>query len=201
MSRFGQNPYGQNLYRIVYAPSRRYLVVGEWPDGSQCAQWVVKHKGIGDQWIMERWLPAEQYAKCTREQWDQTMLILGPWPARGEYEHCHTFELSTPTDANIEKLIKLIEASRQVRFQDTLNWHREDAARERESIRKTAEDMIRNRLPAFGGRPMSAGKYGRTTKIPTLRTAQELGLPRIPGRPKKGEVSRNVAYTVPRQAA
>src|SRR6185369_11345620 len=72
MRRFGLNPYQEPLYRIVFAPSRRYLVCGEWPDGSNCAHWVIKHKNLGNLWIMEKWIPGERYAGCTKEQWNES---------------------------------------------------------------------------------------------------------------------------------
>lgn len=179
MRRFGLNPHGEPMYRVVFAPSRRYLVVGEWTDGSNCAHYVIKHKNVGPVWIMERWLPAEQYAKCSREHWDREMLVLGPWPGRGEYELCHVFDVAGPSDANIQTLITWIEAGRNIPFSDTLQFHRDEAEREQKATRNQAEDLIRNRLPAYGSRPFVSGRgVKRGTKTANLlRTAEELGLP------------------------
>jgi hypothetical protein len=178
MRRFGLTPQSEPLYRIVFAPSRRYLVVGEWPDGSDCAHWVVKHKNVGNVWIMERWLPAEQYAKCTREQWDATMLVLGPWPTQGEYELCHVFDTAQPCDANIETLVTWIEAGRNIRFEETRAFHHKQADAELNATRNQAEDLIRNRLPAYGCRPFVGGRVHRGSKTyQPLKTAEELGLP------------------------
>lgn len=199
LSRFGQNPYGENLYRIVFAPSRRYLVTGEWPDGSNLAQWVVKYKTSGNIWVMEYWLSAEEYAKCSRDHWNQNLLILGPWPERGEYDLCHSFELSGPQDANLDKLVALIEYSRKVSLYESTIWHREDAARERKALQTTAEDMTRNVLPAFGGRPMSYGRFGRGFKTAkqTL-TAREAGMPVLPRTSvSRGISSRHAVFTKP----
>ena len=178
MARFGLTPHGDALYRIVFAPSRRYLVVGEWPDGSNCAHWIVKHKNVGNVWIMERWLPAEQYTKCSREHWDQNLLILGPWPSRGEYELCHVFDVAGPADADVEKLITWIEAGKEIPLSQTLQYHRDSADREAKSTRGQAEDMIRNRLPAYGCRPMVSSRVARGYKTArVLKSAEELGLP------------------------
>jgi len=182
MARYGLTPYGDPLYRIVFAPSRRYLVCGEWPDGSDCARWVVKHKNVGNVWIMERWLPAEQYARCTREQWDLNMLALGPWPERGEYELCHVFDVAPPQDCCIDTLITWIEAGRRIPFSETLVYQKKLNDAERKQKSDMADAMIRNRLPAFGGAPMvgRGGKRGsKTAKI--LKSAEELGLPTTPG--------------------
>ena len=187
MKRFGTNPYGEPLFRVVFAPSRRYLVVTEF----EGAKWVPKYRGLiteqkangttkshSNVWIMERWLAAEEYHKFGREDWDLNCLSLGPWPEKGEYELCYVFYPAPPADVSIEYRIKLIEASRKVPFSDTLNYQREDSAKELKSTRATAEDMIRNRLPAFGTQPLVGRGGGRGTKTaPIVRTAQELGLP------------------------
>ena len=199
LSRFGQNPYGENLYRIVFAPSRRYLVVGEWPDGSNCAQWVPKYKKLGNIWVMEQWVTAEEFAKCSREQWNQNLLILGPWPARGEYRHCHSFELSGPEDANLDKLVSLLKYSQKTSLYESIMWNREDAARNKASAGITAEDMTRNVLPAFGGRPMSYGRFGRGFKTAKqLLTAREAGMPVLPRTSvSRGISSRHAVFTKP----
>lgn len=177
MERYGKNPYQENLYRIVFAPSRLYIVHGTWPDGATCARWVPLYRALGDIWVMEKWRPAEEFAACSREQWDTT---LGPYPERGEYQLCHVFEACGPDDANLEKLVKLIE--RRHRLYDIQQWHREDAEREQKQTRTTAEDMIRNKLMAFGTRPFSSALVSRGSKNPPiLKSANELGLPTKPG--------------------
>ncbi len=176
MRRFGITPAGESLYRIVFAPSRRYLVVGD------VAEWRVLHRHLGPVWIMERWLPAEQFAKCTKDEWDRDMLALGPWPEKGEYELCHVFDTAPPADASIETLITWIEYGRGIPFADTLRFQRSDAEKEKLATRATAEAMIRNRLPAFGSVPMVGFHGGRGSKTARIiRTAEELGLPMRPG--------------------
>ncbi len=189
LERFGKNPYGGALYRIVFAPSRRYLVCGEWPDGSNKASYARKypqlcaHRENGtevgiDHWIMERWLPAEEYAKCSKEYWDRELLILGPWPAQGEYELCHVFEACGPSDAALDVLVAAIEEGRRRSFWEKRVFHQEEADREKKAISDQQEAMIRNWLPAFGSAPMIGRGGGRGTKtVPIVRTAEELGLP------------------------
>jgi len=201
MARFGQNPYGENLYRIVFSASRRHLVCGEWPDGSNKAAYVRRYPAVGDQWIMERWLPAAEYAKMSREQWDREMLILGPYPERGEYEICHVFETCSIEDSNLEKLVAWIEMGRKTSFFETQTFHREDAAREKKAIGDQQEAMIKNWLPAFGTAPISGYGGGRSMKsAPIMKTAEELGLPMQggqfrtkPGKPNKFQVPLEVA--------
>ncbi len=179
--RFGLNPFGEPEFRIVFAPSRRYLVCGEWPDGSNRAQWVVKHKNLGNVWIMERWVSAEQYAGCSPDNWNAGGgLILGPYPARGEYELCWTFDTGVPDGANLDDLVDRVK--KRFRLSELRTYHRDQTEKTVEDNRKTAEDMIRSKLPAFGGRVLASSRIARGTKtMPELRSAEELGLPTKPG--------------------
>jgi hypothetical protein len=182
MARFGLNPYGEPLYRIVFAPSRRYLCVGEWPDGANCARWARLYTRLGNIWVMEKWLPAADFAKCTQDHWNLHMLALGPWPEKGDYEICHPFEVFGPWDCDIEKLITWIEMGKKHSLYEKAVFHRQEAQKEVAANRSTANDLIRNKLPAFGCRPFAGGKVSRGAKtVPLLRSAEELGLPTIPG--------------------
>lgn len=178
--RFGTNPYGDALYRVVFAPSRRYLVVGEWPDGSNCARWVPKYKHLGNVWILEKWRSGEDLHAPGKEDWNLNLISLGPWPDRGDYDICEPLSCN-PGDANIEKLISWIELGRRHSFQEIRNWHREDALRERRQMQSTAEDVIRNALPAWGAAPFAGAHGRRVTPLPDLKSAEELGLPTGPG--------------------
>lgn len=179
LARFGRNPYGANLYRIVFAPSRRHLVCGRWPDGSDHAAYVGRYGALGEKWVMEKWLSAAEYAG-PQDRWD---LVLGPYPARGEYELCHVFDGILVDELSLEKLIGMIEAGRRTRFAEKVTAHRRDAEREKKAIRDQQEAMIRNRLPAFGVAPLVGygGRRGSKT-VPILRTAEELGLPASAGK-------------------
>jgi hypothetical protein len=183
MSRFGQNPYGQNLYRIVFAPSRRQIVYGEWPDGSRRASLVAAYPEVGRRWILEHWMSAFEYARCTPETWNMTMTLLGPYPERGEYQVCHIFDPVLPSDCNLDRLVMLLEAGRR-KF--TLNENtvaiKENEATRVKGIDGQKDAMIRNSLPAFGMAPMSGFGGGRGTKgdSPT-RDPHWAGLPVAPG--------------------
>lgn len=181
MRRFGLNPFGEPEFRIVFAPSRRYLVCGEWPDGSNYAQWVVKHKNLKNVWIMERWVSAETYAGCSPDAWNAGGgLILGPYPSRGEYELCWTFDTFVPDDASLDSIVDAVK--KRFRFAELRTYHRDQAEKERDATRQTAEDMIRNSLPAFGGRVLASSRIARGTKtMPELKSAESLGLPTKPG--------------------
>lgn len=182
MARFGQTPHNENLYRIVFAPSRLHLIGGEWADGSHGFRWVPRYRNVGAQWILERWLSADDYAKCSREKWDRDLLILGPYPSRGEYDLCHVFEACTPGHANLEKLISWIEEGRRRSYQDHLDACRAEYDQETKDSRSKIDAIARNAAQSFPGSPFVSmhigAKQGRGTKIaPIIRTAEELGLP------------------------
>lgn len=193
MRRFGQNPYGENLYRIIFAPSRRYIVYGEWPDGSRKASWVRKYPELGDHWVLERWLTPFEYARCTPQEWNETLSVLGPYPDRGEYEICHMFDLVNPADESVTKVIEQIEAAHKNVRRDGRNFDNPEntvacqrlAEEEQASISSEMQARIENCFPAFGGVPMAG--YGGTRGTKTFhvaRSAVEAGLPVMP-RPKE----------------
>src|SRR3954467_1865515 len=61
MAKFGKNPQGKNLYRVVHAKSRRHLVYPLMSGGD--AKWIVKYREESrrDNWIMERWRSISDY--------------------------------------------------------------------------------------------------------------------------------------------
>jgi hypothetical protein len=97
MGRFGENLFGQPIYRVVFSDSRTDLLGGKWPDGKCEYREVPRYPGIRGKWILEKWQSAEEYAG-TKEQYnreqhdpDSGLLTCGPYPHRGEYSLCHIF--------------------------------------------------------------------------------------------------------------
>lgn len=182
MARYGQNQYGENLYRIVFAPSRRHIVYGTWADGSRQASYIPTYPHVGNSWVLERWLTPFKYTRCTADQWNETMTILGPYPERGEYECCHVFDAVGIADSNLDHLICWIEMGQKYSFSENrvaCQKNVDDDEKERKRIRL---DMIGDRLRAFGTGPLSGYGGGRNTKTyPIMRSAEELGLPTKPG--------------------
>ena len=195
LDRFGKNVYGEPLYRIVWGPSRRYLVCGEWPDGSNCARWAVKYKQCGENWILEGWMSAQRFAQCSRQQWERDKLSLGPWPERGEYEIVEPFYGVQPSDSLVEKLINWSRAgSERISPSETFTFNRDDAMRELAEKENIAQAMLRNALPAFGPRPFAGAHVSRGEKTrPILHSAEELGLPMCGGPMAGSQVRRMIA--------
>ncbi len=135
----GVNRFGEPNYRAVWGWSRLGWIGGKWEDRNAAGELVretvelrhVPKYAPHDRWHIERWLPPEAYGSPgdwyaqTLEQVEgesalsDTVPALGPYPWRGEYEHCFTLEgpggefvQLTPTVA--EYVARAIEAGRAV---------------------------------------------------------------------------------------
>jgi hypothetical protein len=103
----GCNRFGEANFRAVWGWSRLGWIGGKWEDrdasGALLREVIearLEPKYLPrNRWHIERWLPPESYG--SPEQWyGETMETengrgipaLGPYPSRGEYEHCFTLE-------------------------------------------------------------------------------------------------------------
>ena len=104
----GRNPFGEANYRAVWGWSRLDWIGGKWEDrdpanGALLREVVelrrepkyVPH----DRWHIERWMPAESYgspgewaARTLEIVNGRNVAALGPYPSRGDYEHCFSLE-------------------------------------------------------------------------------------------------------------
>jgi len=169
----GANPYGEPNFRAVWGWSRLTWIGGRWEDrdaDGRLVHEVVELRQVPkyvpfDRWHIERWCPPELYGRP--EDWyartveceaGRTIPALGPYPQRGEYEHCLTlagprgeFVQLTPTIA--EHVARLIQASRRLtarRRRQALD--RRDARLERE-FDALAYEVLDDAVPAFHGLP------------------------------------------------
>ena len=130
----GCNRFGEPNYRAVWGWSRLDWIGGKWEDrddGGALLREVVELRREPkytphNRWHIERWLPPETYG--SPEQWRAATIeiedgrnipALGPYPSRGEYEHCFTLEgprgeFVPLTPAVARHLARAIEASRNV---------------------------------------------------------------------------------------
>tara|TARA_R110000868_G_scaffold148647_2_gene370717 strand:- start:3226 stop:3882 length:657 start_codon:yes stop_codon:yes gene_type:complete len=196
MLRYGTNPYGEALWRIVFADSRKHLVTGTWGDGSVGAKWRPRYRQASGFWVLEKWLSAAEYHKMPREKWDLMYPSL-PFQDRGDYDHAFTFEACGPVHASIDKLIMWIEASKRASYQDDLDACHRDYAQEEKDTSREMMDRVGNSLPAFGSTAMVSGHgNGRGTKTArVLKTANELNLPI--GNNKFNQGRKRQAFEVP----
>jgi hypothetical protein len=129
----GINRYGEAMYRAVWGWSRLGWIGGKWTDhdddGSVLRE-VVELRLVPkyiphDRWHIERWMPPEfygspdQWRALTSETEDGIRIpALGPYPARGDYEHCFTLQTSAgefePLNAAAcDYIVRAIEWSRR----------------------------------------------------------------------------------------
>ena len=129
----GMNLYGEPNFRVVWGWSRLTWIGGKWADRDSSGNVIRERIELRrepkyiphDRWHIERWLPPEAYG--TRDQWraqtiesEDGILIpaLGPYPSRGDYEHCFTVqgargEALPLTAAVCDAVVRAIEWTRQ----------------------------------------------------------------------------------------
>lgn len=184
MGQYGKTPFGDPLYRIIFRDSRRHLVGGRWPDGTQEYRWVPKYERVRAVWILERWYAAMEFTHMSKLKWDCTMvdpvsgwLILGPYPTRGEYDLVWEFDQGVDNDS-LEKIIGAINRGRDRSFEEIRQFHKGEYAQEERDTQREGYAEIRDAMTAFGSAPIASSRLGRGTKTREMvRTANELGLP------------------------
>jgi hypothetical protein len=185
MARFGRSPYQTNLFRIVFAPSVKCLVGGEFSDGFIGYRVRPAYRHIGNQWIMEKWISAWDHTKMTEEDYNLRfkdpmtgLCITGPYPSRGIYFHCHTFEACGPTDANIEKLVAWISKAKENSHTDNQRAILEAHAQKEKADDAQRFDRVKDMMSVSGIRAANIGGMVKKTKSqPSMKSANELGLP------------------------
>lgn len=99
LKQYGQNPWGEDIFRVCWAPRRVTLYGGYWHDNGVFEYRYVPRYGKMKAWIMERWLPARHFA--TPQTWaaatvnGEGYLSNGAYPTYGLYISNQTF---TATD-------------------------------------------------------------------------------------------------------
>ena len=170
----GINRLGEANYRAVWGWNRLAWIGGKFEEhdpatGSFLREVVElrqepKYPAV-NRWHIEKWLPPETYgsprvwyAQTVERENGVSIPALGPYPSRGDYEHCFTLQGArgeflqlTPTIA--EHIAKAIEWSRKfprgaARSQLYAREHREDRGYE-----EWAFDQLDDAVPAFHKQP------------------------------------------------
>jgi len=170
----GANRFGEANYRAVWGWNRLAWIGGKFeerdPSAGSLLREVVelrqepKYPAV-NRWHIEKWLPPELYGS-PRQWYAQTIErekgvsipALGPYPSRGEYEHCFTlqgprgeFIQLTPTIA--EHLTRAIEWSRNSpRAKRRAKLYDRDSREERR-YENWAFDVLDDAVPAFHKQP------------------------------------------------
>jgi hypothetical protein len=130
----GLNRFGEAHYRAVWGWSRLDWIGGKWEDRDAAGNLLREVVEVRrepkylphDRWHIERWMPPESYG--SPEQWcaatceianGRSVAALGPFPSRGDYEHCFTLagpggEFVQLTAAAARHIARAIETGRGV---------------------------------------------------------------------------------------
>jgi hypothetical protein len=170
----GINRFREPNYRAVWGWNRLAWIGGKFAErdpatGSLLREVVElrqepKYPAV-NRWHIEKWLPPETYGS-PRMWWAQTMEMeggrsipaLGPYPARGEYEHCFTLEgprgefvQLTPTVA--EHIARAIEWSRRHPRSAGKRALFDREQRQERNYDAYAYDILDDAVPAFHRQP------------------------------------------------
>jgi hypothetical protein len=172
----GLNRYGEPNFRVVWGGSRLAWIGGRWTDrdahGSVRRE-VIELRQVPkyaplDRWHIERWMPPESYgspgqwhARTVETEDGIRIPALGPYPTRGDYEHCYTLESAEGkflplTPAACDWIVRAIEWARR---QSHSGRRAAIAAREARCERAwdaAAEAILGDAVPAFHGQPFVA---------------------------------------------
>jgi hypothetical protein len=170
----GINRFGEPNYRAVWGWNRLAWIGGKFEDhdpstGSLLREVIElrqepKYPAV-NRWHIERWVPPEVYgsprtwyAQTIERENGVSIPALGPYPSRGEYEHCFTLEgpggefvQLTPTAA--EHIARAIEFSRHVPRSRKRSSIDDRERREDRAYDEWAFDKLDDAVPAFHQRP------------------------------------------------
>lgn len=170
----GINRFGEANYRAIWGWNRLAWIGGKFEErdpatGSLLREVVElrqepKYPAL-NRWHIERWLPPEVYGS-PRQWYAQTIErengvsipALGPFPSRGEYEHCFTLETPrseflqlTPTVA--EHIARAIECSRRFPWSANRRQLYDREGREERTYENWAFEIMDDAVPAFHKQP------------------------------------------------
>ena len=167
----GLNRYGEANYRVVWGWNRLAWIGGKFEDRDEhgdLIREVVELRqepkyGAVNRWHVERWLPPEAYGS-PKEWYAQTVEhangrsvpALGPYPERGEYEHCFTIqglhgEFVQLTPTIVERVAQAIEWSRcRPKAKQRGRLYERETGKER-AYEGWAYDVLDDAAPALHG--------------------------------------------------
>ncbi len=169
----GINRFGETNYRAVWGWNRLAWIGGKFEDRDEQGallrervelRWEPKYPAV-NRWHIERWLPPETYgsprawyAQTIERENGISIPVLGPYPSRGEYEHCFTLETPggeflqlTPTVA--EHIARAIEHARKFSRSAKRRQLYAREGREQRTYENWAFDVLDDSVPAFHKQP------------------------------------------------
>jgi len=169
----GLNRYGESNYRVIWGWNRLAWIGGKFEDRDRDGQLLrevvelrqePKYPQV-NRWHLERWTPPEAYgsprlwyAQTIERASGKSIPALGPYPDRGEYEHCVTLEdpggaFVQLTATVVERLARAIEWSRNVPRSKKRQHLYDREAHDERSYQSWAFDLLDDQAPALHGQP------------------------------------------------
>jgi len=170
----GINRFGEANYRAVWGWNRLAWIGGKFeerdPETGSLLREVVelrqepKYPAV-NRWHIERWVPPEVYgsprfwyAQTVERENGVSISALGPYPSRGEYEHCFTLEgprgeFLQLTPAAADHVARAIEFSRHLPGATKRRSVNEREEREERAYEAWAYDQLDDAVPAFHKQP------------------------------------------------
>jgi hypothetical protein len=97
LRKYGQNRYGENLFRIVMLTSRCYVVGGYWEQDAEVSYKLMPKYGHEAKWALEKFVPPQVLG--SPQSWDalsstvEGYYAIGPYPAHGTFECVAVFTM------------------------------------------------------------------------------------------------------------
>lgn len=169
----GRNRFGEPNYRVIWGWNRLAWIGGKFEDrdaqGDLLREVVElrlepKYPQV-NRWHLERWVPPEMYgsprdwyANTAESANGVSVPALGPYPARGEYEHCFTLqgprgEFVQLTPTIVEHVARAIEWARRFPRAKQRGTLYEREAREDRKYEEWAYTLMDDAVPALHGQP------------------------------------------------
>ncbi|HYA98039.1 MAG TPA: hypothetical protein VEH49_08090 [Methylomirabilota bacterium] len=170
----GANRFGEANYRAVWGWNRLAWIGGKFEERDPATGSLVrevvelrlepKYPAV-NRWHIERWVPPEAYgsprawyAQTTELTGGRSVPALGPYPSRGEYEHCFTLEgprgeFVQLTASAAEWIARAIEWTRRQPRVARRNALEARQDREERRYDAWAFDLLDDSVPAFHRRP------------------------------------------------
>lgn len=196
LSKFGKNPYGEPIFRIVWSEGRMeqvLLATGHYG-------WQQRYEGAF--WALEKWLPTsysqdmwyELFAvpvsdPVSSELW--SMSYLGPYLEHGDYHLCYRLErdgVAMPlTMAIVEYYCRLIEHGKEYGHVEKQEAIAARHAKAKKDWERRCDDVFDDSQPAFGVGAVMTGYGAKTSRVKpedvNLARVEDLPdwVPRTPG--------------------
>jgi hypothetical protein len=149
------------------------------------------YRRLGEVWILEKWISGQQSCQMTPQEYENFgarcpqsgLLIEGPYPVTGVYEHVWTFDADTlqgGIEGALDKIIALVNKGAGRSYEEIKAANKEFDAKEEKRAADERFLRVRETESCFGIRPASLPGGPRTGNLKSLRdpiTADKTGLP------------------------